>query len=170
MVEKEFEYIRGNTAIKPKRKVQEKDRRKYEELKKSKKNREKRILEEKKKNRKAVRQVAIFIVFMGILTIARDSQVFTVQNELASINNQIKIYTDDNEALTVDLLKNSSLDSIKTAAEENLSMTVATSDNIVPMDLSQNYFEDLDIRDKKQEEVQIEDKGILDKFMDALGF
>ena len=170
MVENEFEYIRGNTVINPKRKVQEKDKRKYEELEKAKKNRARRIIEEKKKNRKAIRHIAIFIVFMGILSIARDAKVFTMQNDLSSVNNQIDKYTDENEALRLDLLKNSSLDNIKTNAEESLNMKVATSEQLVAIDLSQNYFEELDIRDEEKQKAQKEEKGIFTRVMDALGF
>lgn len=166
MVVKEYDYIKGNTALNPKRKSTERDRKKYEELKRSKKNRERRIQEQKKKNRAAMLQIAIFILVMGIVTIARDSQVFTSQKELSAINSEIKLYESDNEALQVDLLKFSSLDNIKNTAEEQLNMSLATRDNIVPIDLSSNYFKELDDRDKKVMEEK--DKSFFDKILDAL--
>ena len=116
MVVKEYDYIKGNTALNPKRKVNERDNKKYDQLKKSKKNRERRIQEQKRKTRATMLQISLFILIMGIITIARDSQVFTMQKELTSINKEIKIYEAENEALKVDLLKASSLDNIKDIA------------------------------------------------------
>ena len=166
MVVKEYDYIKGNNALNPKRKSTEREQKKYEELKKSKKNRERRIQEQKKKNRVAALQIAIFILLMGLVTIGRDSQVFKMQKDLTDINREIKQYQADNEALEVDLLKFSSLDNIKSSAEEQLNMTMVTKDNIVPIDLSNNYFKELDKKDKK--EVEENNKGFLAKILDAL--
>lgn len=165
MVVKEYDYIKGNTALNPKRKVNERDNKKYNELKKSKKNRERRIQEQKRKTRATMLQVSLFILIMGIITIARDSQVFTMQKELTNINKEIKIYEAENEALKVDLLKASSLDNIKDIAENKLEMNIATKDNIVAVDLSQNYFKELDQKDKSENK---ESKGIINKVLDAL--
>lgn len=165
MVVKEYDYIKGNTALNPKRKVNERDNKKYDQLKKSKKNRERRIQEQKRKTRATMLQVSLFILIMGIITIARDSQVFTMQKELTNINKEIKIYEAENEALKVDLLKASSLDNIKDIAENKLEMSIATKDNIVAVDLSQNYFKELDKKDKSENK---ESKGIINKVLDAL--
>lgn len=165
MVVKEYDYIKGNTALNPKRKVNERDNKKYDELKKSKKNRERRIQEQKRKTRATMLQISLFILIMGIITIARDSQVFTMQKELTNINKEIKIYEAENEALKVDLLKASSLDNIKDIAENKLEMNIATKDNIVAVDLSQNYFKELDQKDKSENK---ESKGIINKVLDAL--
>ena len=110
-------------------------------------------------------QISLFILIMGIITIARDSQVFTMQKELTNINKEIKIYEAENEALKVDLLKASSLDNIKDIAENKLEMNIATKDNIVAVDLSQNYFKELDQKDKSENK---ESKGIINKVLDAL--
>lgn len=165
MVVKEYDYIKGNTALNPKRKVNERDNKKYDQLKKSKKNRERRIQEQKRKTRATMLQISLFILIMGIITIARDSQVFTMQKELTNINKEIKIYEAENEALKVDLLKASSLDNIKDIAENKLEMNIATKDNIVAVDLSQNYFKELDQKDKSENK---ESKGIINKVLDAL--
>lgn len=168
MVVKEFDYVNGNAALQPKRKIDEKERKKYEELKKSKKNRQRRLLDEKKKNRKAIGQIALFILFMGILSISRDAQVFSSQNELRDINREIKLITAENEALHVDLIKYASLDSIKATAENSLGMVSATRDNVVEIDLSENYFASLE--EKEALEAKEEERGILAKVKDALGF
>lgn len=165
MVVKEYDYIKGNTALNPKRNVKEKENKKYDELKRSKKNHKRRIQEQKRKTRATMFQISLFILVMGVITIARDSQVFTMQKELTSINNEIKEYQAENEALEVDLLKSSSLDNIKDTAESELKMTIAKKENIAAVDLSQNYFRELDKKDKSEKK---ESKGIINKVLDAL--
>lgn len=158
--------INGNVVRKPLRKTTEQEREKYKQLQKSKKNRQRRLNEQRKRNRKAIMQIAIFIFLMGVLTIFRDSKVFSMQNELAKINSEIKTEQLENEALKIDLLKGSSLDNIKTTAEKDLGMTIASKDNMVEIDLSENYFQKLDDRDKKAAEVK--NKGFLSKILNAL--
>jgi cell division protein FtsL len=163
---KEFDYVRGNTAIKPQRKSSEKDRKKYEELKRSKKNRNKRLQEQQKNMRSAMLQIATAILIVGTVIISRDVKVYSIQNNISGIKSEIKNITAENEAIKVDLLKFSSLDNIKTNAEEKLGMVVATKDNLVEIDMSGDYFQELNA----QEEISKnnEEKGLFSKMMDAL--
>lgn len=167
MIVKEFDYVKGNTALAPKRKSTEKDRRKYEELKRAKKNRQRRIIDQRKSNIIAMIQISSLILLFGIITIARDSNVFELQNQLTNVNQQIKNVTDDNEALNIDLLKDSSLENVMTTANQSLGMTMATKDNLVPVDLSVNYFSSLD--KKNTSENKTDNKGIINRMIDALG-
>lgn len=165
MIVKEFEYIRGNTAVQPRR-SSEPDRKKYEELQKAKRERKRRKLQEERLRRKGIRQIALAIFVLGIITIARDTKVYSMQKSLADINKEIKLIDDENEALRVELLKVASLDNIKTNSESKLGMVVATKDEMIQIDLSENYFEDLEI--DKANEKNNEKSGVFSKIMDAL--
>ena len=164
MIVKEYEYIRGNTATQPRR-SSEPDRKRYEELQKAKRERKRRKLEEERRKRKGARQIAAAIAILGVITIARDTKVYSMQSDLAKLNSEIKSVDDENEALRVELLKVASLDNIKTNAEEKLGMVVATKDEMLQMDLAGNYFEDLE-----NDETNAKDNksGLFSKIMDAL--
>ena len=120
MIVKEYEYIRGNTATQPRR-SSEPDRKRYEELQKAKRERKRRKLEEERRKRKGARQIAAAIAILGVITIARDTKVYSMQSDLAKLNSEIKSVDDENEALRVELLKVASLDNIKTNAKDNKS-------------------------------------------------
>ena len=132
MIVKEYEYIRGNTATQPRR-SSEPDRKRYEELQKAKRERKRRKLEEERRKRKGARQIAAAIAILGVITIARDTKVYSMQSDLAKLNSEIKSVDDENEALRVELLKVASLDNIKTNAEEKLGMVVATKDEMLSL-------------------------------------
>lgn len=142
MVVKEFEYVNGNTVAKPER-SREIDKKKYEELQHSKRERNKRKREEEKRKRSGILQIASFIFIIGIFIIYRDSNVYNTQKELDKINNQIKIVKDDNEALRVELLKVASLENIKTKAETKLGMVPSTKENTIQIQLPNEYFENI---------------------------
>lgn len=166
MVVKEYDYIKGSTALNPQRKAPERDERKLEKLRKEKQKKARRLLEEKKKRRKFIRQISLLIVVMGVITITRDTNVYEEQRKLSDIKKEISLMQAENEALKVDLLKFASLDNIKTTAEEQLGMQLPTKDNIVAIDLSQNYFQELDDRDAEIEGKS--EKGFFSKMLDAL--
>lgn len=166
MIVKEFDYIKGSTATKPLRRSTEADRKKYEELKRSKKNRERRQKEEEKKKIYDVYKIVFLICLFGIVTVLRDGQVMNLQREVTKLNSEIKLLTDENEGIRVELLKVASLDNIKTNAESKLSMTMPTKDQITKIDLSQNYFAELEA--ELTEENNNEKKGLFSKLMGAL--
>lgn len=145
MVVKEFqsEYVNGNTVIKPQRRSEETDKKKQEELQRLKRQRNKRKREEEESIRKAILQIAAFIFIIGMVIITRDSKVYSTQKDLTSINKEIKAVSDDNEALRVDLLKVGSLDNIKTKAEKELGMVVATKENTIQLELPNKYFDNV---------------------------
>jgi len=144
MIVKEFEYVNGNTVVKPERRERETDKRKYEELQRSKKERNKRIREEEKKKRNGILQIAAFIFIVGIFIITRDSQVYSTQRDIDKINSEIKLIKDDNEAIRVELLKVSSLANIKTKAETKLGMVPATKENTIQIELPNKYFDNIE--------------------------
>ena len=165
MLVREYDYIKGNTAVNPNRQGLEKQRENKEKLEKIRKQRNKKIKEAQAKKRLGVLQIAGVIFFMGFITISRDSKVYNMQRDVTKINKEIKLINDENEALRVDLLKVASLDNIKTNAEERLGMSVATKENTIQVDFSQNYFEDLESEITDENNTQ---KGLFSRLMDAL--
>ena len=160
MIVKEFDYVKGNTVVKPTRKSKESNK-KQKELERAKRNKQKRQHEKQRKTRMACLQIAAVIFFGGFFIVHQDTKVYQKQRELASINNEIRVVTDNNEALRIDLLKMSSLDSIKTNAESKLGMSIATKDNTTQIEVPSNYFE---VENKSADEKQ---KTVFSKIMDA---
>ena len=153
MLVKEVEYYNNkNTLDYPKRKSREEDRKKYDELRKAKRNREKRRREASKLKRKVAFEVISVAFIACIISLAIDTRVFNMQNQLNDINSQINSVKADNEDLKVKLLQIGSLDEIETNAQNKLGMVATTKDNIVSVDLSKNYFQKLDDEDKEAKE------------------
>ncbi len=161
MIVKEFDYVKGNTVVKPNRRSTESDK-KYKELERSKRNKKKREYAKKKQNRIACLQIAALIFTVGLIVISRDTKVYNMQKELASINKQISTVTDENEALRIQLLKIGSLDNIKTNAESKLGMSIATKDNTMQIEVPSNYFEE------ENDNADDEKETVLSKILDAL--
>lgn len=145
MVVKEFQsgYVNGNTVIKPQRRSEETDKKKQEELQRLKRQKNKRKRAEEESLRRSILQIAAFIFIIGMVIISRDSKVYGTQKDLTSINKEIKAVSDDNESLRVDLLKVGSLDNIKTKAEKELGMVVATKENTIQLELPNKYFDNV---------------------------
>lgn len=167
MIVKEFDYIKGNTVVKPERRYTDEDKRKYEELERAKRQRRRRKKEEEKKKVRGIIQVALIFFVFGIITILRDNNVMRLQRDVNELNSQVKLATAENEAIRVQLLKFASLDNIKTNAEERLGMTLHTKDDVVKIDLSKNYFADLEA-ELETENNESDNKGLFSKIMDVI--
>ncbi|GIM27988.1 hypothetical protein CPJCM30710_06540 [Clostridium polyendosporum] len=158
--------VKGNVAFNPKRKIDGPNHDKqYESLRRSKIERKNRLQEQQKASRKAATQVILLILVLGLITIWRDSKVYNLQNQLSITNKQIKDINSENEALRIEIIKSSSLENIKTIAENNLKMSVPEKEDIVKAAVTEDYFKDdtmLAIKQKKQ------DKNLLAKIKDAL--
>lgn len=167
MIVKEIEYYQnGSAVVNPNRRNREEDKKKYDELRKSKRNREKRRKEQIKRNKRTAMQAVVLIGIVGMFTLGRDSKVYTKQAELKSIKSEIASVKAQNEALKVTLLKNEALDNIQVNAEERLGMVFAKKENLVEVDLSKDYFEELNISENVEENTS---KGnILSKIKDIL--
>ncbi len=146
MARRQYDYIKGNTALAPERKkrVQKPDR-KYKQIQRRKKLQNKNILlrNKRKNDRKYVLSIAIVIFSLGFITISGDSKVYNMQKQVTDLNSQIKQTEEANEALKVKLLKYSSLNNIEKNASNKLSMVVPKKDETMKIDFSQNYFTDL---------------------------
>ncbi|MDD5794867.1 hypothetical protein ACTNDG_05025 [Clostridium sp. HCP1S3_B4] len=161
MLVKEVEYYNNeNTLNYPKKRAREEERKKYDELRRAKRNREKRKRAQSKLKRKIAFEVISVAFIAGIITLAIDSRVFNMQSQLTAINKQIETVKADNEDLTVKLLQTGSLDDIEINAQNRLGMVSTTKENIITVDLSKNYFQQLDDEDNaaKEENLSIYQK------------
>ncbi|MGG7143694.1 cell division protein FtsL [Clostridium nigeriense] len=143
MGNKEYEYIRGNTALNPKRKYDEVKRRKErEELERQRREQQRRERNAKKSVVKNILQVASIALVLGVLTIARDGKVFKMQNDLTNVKSDIKTVTAEGEALRVNLLKYSSLGDVKSAATE-AGMKIPQMDDTITVNITKDFFTNL---------------------------
>ena len=146
MARREYDYIKGSTALAPerKRKVRKPDE-KYKKIQRRKKIQTKNaLLRNKRKNdRKYILTVAVVILGLGFITISGDSKVYNAQKKVAELNTQIKQTQENNEAIKVKLLKFSSLNNIEGKAKDKLAMSIPKKEETVKIDFSQNYFKDL---------------------------
>ena len=80
MVNKEYDYIRGNTVLSPKRRFEEEKRREERErVERQRKEQQRKQREAKKAVVKNILQVASIALVLGVLTIARDGRVYRLQ-------------------------------------------------------------------------------------------
>lgn len=140
MVNKEYDYIRGNTALNPNRRYEEEKRRQEREnIDKQRKEQRRKQIEVKKSIVKNILQVASITLVLGVLTIARDGKVYRLQNDLSSLKNDVKSVSAENEALRINLLKFSSLGEINVAAS-NAGMKVPQKDDIISVNITKDFF------------------------------
>ncbi|MGV3025523.1 hypothetical protein ACED96_07350 [Clostridium thermobutyricum] len=142
MVKREFDYINGSTAVKPERKIQRKERN-YEEYRKAKIRRQKLKKQEKSKKFRNMIQIAMVVLVLGSITIYRDGKVYSLKSDLKNVNKEIKILDAENEAIRVDLLKNSSLKNIENNAKNKIKMLENSEAKKIEIDLSTNHLGDL---------------------------
>lgn len=159
----EYDYINGNTAVKPRIKERESAGRRQKQIEKSIKQRNIRKNEKIAKAKKELIQVIACIFVLGLSTIYRDSMVYNKQNDIAKIDSEIKAMNLNNEALQVDIIKASSLNDIQTKAQKKLGLVMPKKDDVIKIDLSKNNFalnENASVNDTE--------KGLFEKIKNAL--
>lgn len=148
MVDREYDYIRGNTAIKPKRnnKELEKQIEKQIERKQFEEKRKKIQRQEQLKTKQKVMsilQVATITLVLGVSAIAMDGKVYKAQKELTNLKKNISVATAEGEALRVDMLKTSSIEDIKKLAD-GLKMKSPSKNDVVTINIAKNFFKNLE--------------------------
>ena len=144
MVDREYDYIRGSNATKPK--INNKEIEKQIERKKIEEKRRQIQKQDKLKRKEkvmSVLQVAAVALILGLSAIAMDGKVYKAQQELTNIEKSISAATAEGEALRVDMLKTSSIEDIKKLADE-LNMKSPNKDQVVTINISKNFFENLE--------------------------
>lgn len=144
MQERQYGYVRGNTAIAPERKQRtaKTNKRKNSILRKH--NKQKALAQSKKNDRKYMFVIVASIFTLGCMTIAGDTKVYNMQREVTKMSSTIKNMKEENEALKVKILKYSSLSNIEGNASAKLGMYIPSTEDVVKIDFSENYFKDID--------------------------
>ncbi|WP_297634157.1 cell division protein FtsL [uncultured Clostridium sp.] len=144
MIEREFNYINGNTAVQPKRKIERKEKkRSIEDYRKKKIYRERLKRERNLKRVLGVVQTAVLVFALGSITIMKESKIYALKGNIKSLNSEMKLLSEENEAMKVDLLKNSSLKKIEENAKSKAKMIEGKEAKRIEADLSNNYLGDL---------------------------
>ncbi|MDO5518041.1 MAG: cell division protein FtsL [Clostridium sp.] len=143
MQERQYGYIRGNTAVAPERKQRTGKNNKKKNSVLRKKNKEKALIQSKINDRKYMFVVVAVIFTLGCITIAGDTKVYNMQREVTELSSTIKYMKEENEALKVKILKYSSLSNIEGNAGSKLGMYIPSSGDVVKIDFSENYFKDV---------------------------
>ena len=140
MVVREYDYIRGNTALAPERKIKE------QEVKRKKKQVKKEF--DWKNNRIKIISSAVIVSILGVASLPIDSYVYKIQKNLSNLEVEMDVELAKSEAMKVDLLKVSSLDNINNVAINGLNMTYPDKSSSITIDMSKNYFDH--IKDEKE--------------------
>ena len=153
---REYDYIRGNTALAPERKVKELDK--------------KRDLQRKERERKAHQKrksllvsgltIGAIMFALGATTLYLDGKIHDLQKQLLILEGNMKEEEDVNAAINVDMLKFASFDKIKSTAENELGMVYPSSESTISIDMSKEYFAHLNNEESKK-------SGLLQKIIAA---
>ena len=128
MVVREYDYIRGNTALAPERKIKE------QEVKRKKKQVKKEF--DWKNNRIKIISSAVIVSILGVASLTIDSYVYKIQKNLSNLEVEMDVELAKSEAMKVDLLKVSSLDNINNVAINGLNMTYPDKSSSITIDMS----------------------------------
>ena len=126
---REYDYIRGNTALAPDKKIKETE-----------KQRKKQRIQSKKRER-AMKKTILFA--LGSTTLFLDSKIHDYQKKLLILEENLKEEKDVNAAINVKMLKFASFDKIKSTAEDELGMIYPNSESTITIDMSKEYFSHL---------------------------
>ena len=146
---REYDYIRGNTAVQPERKIQEREKNREQERRKREQLRKLKQL--KVERNKSIVVVASLVFALGVSTVFVNNVVYKLQNKLSTIESEVKEQKDIGEALRVDMLKYASLDKIKSTAENDLSMVYPNEESTITIDMSKEYFSHLKVESDKEQ-------------------
>lgn len=134
----EYDYIRGNTVVKPSREYQVGEKKKKRRKPEKSKNKQGQNISQV---RKSILQITSIMTALGICTIVRYGTIYKMQSELSQLKDEIKVSSDVGESLKVDLLKYSSLESIKSKAEKKLGMVTPDKSSTITVDMNKDFFE-----------------------------
>lgn len=136
---REYDYIRGNTALEPDKKIKETE-----------KQRKKQRIQSKKRERAMKKNILIagftvgtILFALGSTTLFLDSKIHDYQKKLLILEENLKEEKDVNAAINVKMLKFASFDKIKSTAEDELGMIYPNSESTITIDMSKEYFSHL---------------------------
>lgn len=145
MPQGEYSYgIKGNTAVKPLKKTTIRKPKKQNKNRKKIKSKAYLSRKQKQSDRKYMLTVILTVLGLGCITIAGDGKVYKMQQTVSKLENQISTTEEENEALRVKILKYSALNNIEENASNSLGMHVAQGSDVVKIDFSNNYFQNIE--------------------------
>ena len=162
--DKKMQYVKGSTALAPKRQEKEPDRQKdYESLRKSKIERENRLKHKKNMQKRRVLKTIVTIFIAGIGLMYNEGRIYEKQQRIIEINNDIKLVNQQIEDTKFQLLKLNSVANIKETADNELNMTIPKNTEAVYVDFSKNNFAEVPQEEKESfaEEVLGKIKSLL---------
>ena len=143
---REYDYIRGNTALAPERKVKELD--KIRDIQR--KNIERKAHERKKNLLISGLTIATIMFALGATTLYLDGKIHDLQKQLLILEGNMKEEEDVNAAINVEMLRFASFDKIKSTAENELGMVYPSSESTISIDMSKEYFSHLKTEENKK--------------------
>lgn len=143
---REYDYIRGNTALVPERKVREADKKREVQ----KRNIEKKAYERKKNLLVSGLTVATLMFALGATSLYLNGKTHDLQKQLLILEGNMKEEEDVNAAINVEMLKFASFDKIKSTAENELGMVYPSSESTITIDMTKDYFSHLKTEEGKK--------------------
>jgi cell division protein FtsL len=134
LLENESNSINGNTVLSPQRTALPNERIKREEEAKKKQQ------EKQKQQQRQQQKLHIALKFAGTLVVGftvaftvlfRYSSIYTTQNQLIQVNNEINSIAEENESLKVQLIKYNNISYIEEVATKELKMVSPIAGNAV---------------------------------------
>lgn len=118
------------------------DKKRYEDLERSKKDHIKILKEKRTKNKaKVLRNIAVgFIV--AITLVYRYCYIYNIEQDITVAKNNISKVKAENENLRIGLLKYNNIETIEKISGEKLNMIPKSRTNVLYTDLEKNNFED----------------------------
>ena len=142
---REYDDIRGNTALAPDKKIKETE-----------KQRKKQRIQSKKRERAMKKNILIagftvgtILFALGSTTLFLDSKIYDYQKKLLILEENLKEEKDVNAAINVKMLKFASFDKIKSTAEDELGMIYPNSESTITIDMSKEYFSHLKTKENR---------------------
>lgn len=136
IMDKEFE-IKGNTVLVPERSKDEyiKERENYKRRKKG--------MELHRKNIKMKKQIRVIlgitaIFIFGFAILLRYSEIYSLQNRLASVQNESNVIQDQNDDLKLQIFKSENIDDLTQKAVGDLHMVQPDKNSAVRVNLHKN--------------------------------
>lgn len=132
-------YINGNTLPKPEIR-DPKEKEKYEELKKSKRESKEAIHNKRVKKKLKVMRNILVAFLLGLTLIMRYSVLYSTQQEINKSKVMASSLNSDNENLRLILLKNSNMKTVEEYAVNNFKMIYPDKSKVVYENINKNNF------------------------------
>lgn len=118
------------------------DKKRYEELERSKKDHLKIAKEKRTKSKAKVLRNIVVGFIVAITLVYRYCYIYNIEQDITVTKNDISKIKAENENLRIGLLKYNNIETIEKISEEKLSMIPKSRTNVLYIDLEKNNFKD----------------------------